>query len=120
MFNPSDRHYCEREQCVQRIRRWLAGKPSGPLPYWQRFSRYQIHRLSLMLRAWDGVQAGATRQEIASVLLNPQIGELRSIDWKNTPERRRIGRLLAIAQELIDGDYLRLLCPMQKSSDRRR
>ncbi len=73
-----------------------------------------------MLRAWDGVQAGAARQEIASILLNPQIGKLRSIDWKNTPERRRIGRLLAIAQELIDGDYLRLLCPMPKSSDRRR
>lgn len=73
-----------------------------------------------MLRAWDGAQAGVSRQEIASVLLNADLRKLRSIDWKNTSERRRIGRLLAVAQELIDGDYLRLLCPMPKLPDRPR
>lgn len=73
-----------------------------------------------MLRAWDGAQAGASRQEIASVLLNADLGNLRSIDWKNTPERRRIGRLLSVAQALVDGDYLRLLCPIQKLPDRPR
>ncbi|MBN8933186.1 MAG: DUF2285 domain-containing protein [Rhizobium pusense] len=120
MKMPPDEYYHEREQCVRRIRRWLAGQPSGPLPCWQRFSRYQIHRLSLMLRTWDGVQAGASRQEIASVLFNAELCKLRSIDWKNTPERRRIGRLFAVAQELIDGDSLRLLCPVSKLPDRPR
>lgn len=71
-----------------------------------------------MLRAWDGVQAGASRQEIAGILLNAEVGKLRSIDWKNTSERRRIGRLLGAARELIDGGYLRLLCPMQRSRNR--
>ncbi|MBB4096218.1 DUF2285 domain-containing protein [Brucella pecoris] len=117
MSIPPDEYYNEREQCVRRFYSWLAGKPSGPLPRWLRFSRYQIHRFSLMLRVWDGVQAGASRQEIASVLINSELGKLRSIDWKNTPERRRIARLLGAAQELIDGGYPRLLCPFQKFPD---
>ncbi|KAB2707263.1 DUF2285 domain-containing protein [Brucella intermedia] len=115
-----DQYYHEREQCVRRFCRWMAGCPSGPLPCWLRFSRYQIHRLSLMLRVWDGVQAGASRQEIASILFNAELGKLRSIDWKNTPERRRIARLFGAAEELIDGGYPRLLCPMPKFPDRAR
>lgn len=117
MWIPPDEYYDEREQCVRRFYCWLAGKPSGPLPRWLRFSRYQIHRLSLMLRVWDGVEAGASRQEIASVLFNAELGKLRSIDWKNTSERRRIARLYGAAQELIDGGYPRLLCPFQKFPD---
>lgn len=117
MWIPPDEYYDEREQCVRRFYCWLAGKPSGPLPRWLRFSRYQIHRLSLMLRVWDGVEAGASRQEIASVLFNAELGKLRSIDWKNTSERRRIARLYGPAQELINGGYPRLLCPFQKFPD---
>ncbi|KAJ32814.1 hypothetical protein BW45_18040 [Agrobacterium tumefaciens] len=111
---PPDEYYTEREQCIRRLVSWMSGRPSGPLPYWLRFSRYQLHRLSLMLRVWDGVQAGVSRQEIASVLLNTELRKLRSIDWKNTPERRRVARLFGAAQELIDGGYPRLLCPFQK------
>jgi len=120
MWVPPDEYYYEREQCVRRFYYWLAGKSSGPLPRWLRFSRYQIHRLSLMLRVWDGVEAGASRQEIASVLFNAELGKLRSIDWKNTSERRRIARLYGAAQELINGGYPRLLCPFQKFPDNSR
>lgn len=62
-----------------------------------------------MLRAWDGVTEGASRQEVASVLLNPGLKTMRSIDWKNTPERRRLHRLLKAARDLIKGGYRRLL-----------
>jgi hypothetical protein len=108
---PLDKHFSERVQSIQRFQRWLTGKPSGPLPHWQRFSRYQIYRFSLMLRAWDGMTGGASRQEIASILLNRDVKALRSIDWKNAPERRRLIRLLKTSRELIEGGYLRLLQP---------
>jgi hypothetical protein len=113
---PFDAHFSERVRSIQRFHRWLSHEPSGPLPRWQRFSRYQLHRFSLMLRAWDGVTAGVPRQEIAAVLLNPDVGKLRSIDWKNGPERRRLYRLFKAAQEMIDGGYLRLLQPKARSS----
>ena len=112
---PFDAHFSERVLSIQRFHRWLTGRSFGPWPRWQRFSRYQIHRFSLMLRAWDGAQAGAPRQEIASLLLNSEVGKLRSIDWKNRPERRRLHRLLKAGQQMIDGGYLRLLRPEARS-----
>lgn len=64
-----------------------------------------------MLRAWDGVASGASRRQIASVLLNRDVATLRALDWKNTPERRRLARILKTAHETIDGGYLHLLMP---------
>ncbi|UXS53942.1 DUF2285 domain-containing protein [Agrobacterium tumefaciens] len=104
-------HFSERIDSIRRFHRWVTGMPSGPRSRWQRFSRYQIHRFSLMLRAWDGVAAGASRQEIAGFLLNPDVEKLRSIEWKSRPERRRLHRLLTAAQGMIDGGYLALLRP---------
>lgn len=64
-----------------------------------------------MLRAWDGVSKGASRQEVAGVIWHPALKKLRSIDWKNCPERRRLHRLLKAAQDLIKDGYRRLLKP---------
>lgn len=108
---PLDAHLSERLQSLQRWHRWLSEQPSGPPPRWQRFSPYRIHRFSLMLRAWDGVSNGVSRQDVASVLLNPTLKKLRSLDWKNAPERRRLYRLLNAAQQLIKDGYRRLLKP---------
>lgn len=108
---PLDAHLPERIQSLQRWHRWLLIQASVPVPRWQRFSPYRIHRFSLMLRAWDGVSKGASRQEVASVLWNPALNKLRSIDWKNCPERRRLHRLLKAAQQLIKDGYRRLLKP---------
>ncbi|WP_234837018.1 DUF2285 domain-containing protein [Sinorhizobium meliloti] len=108
---PLDAHLSERLQSLQRWHRWLSEQPSGPPPRWQRFSPYRIHRFSLMLRAWDGVSNGVSRQDVASVLLNPTLKKLRSLDWKNAPERRRLHRLLNAAQQLIKDGYRRLLKP---------
>ncbi|WP_246732654.1 DUF2285 domain-containing protein [Rhizobium leguminosarum] len=107
---PLDAHLAERLQSLQRWHRWLSEQP-GPWPRWQRFSPYRIHRFSLMLRAWDGVSKGVSRQDVASVLFNPTLTKLRSLDWKNCPERRRLHRLLKVAQHLIKGGYRRLLKP---------
>nr|WP_225525159.1 DUF2285 domain-containing protein [Rhizobium leguminosarum] len=111
---PLDAHLPERLLSLQRWHRWLSGQASGPSPRWQRFSPYRIHRFSLMLRAWDGIRKGASRQEVASVLLNPDLKTLRSIDWKNTPERRRLHRVLKAARDLIESGYRRLLKPDSK------
>ena len=108
---PLDAHLLERLQSLQRWHRWLSAQPSGRWPRWQHFSPYRIHRFSLMLRAWDGVSKGASRQEVAGVLLNPALRKLRSIDWKNSSERRRLHRLLKAAQDLIKDGYRRLIKP---------
>jgi len=62
-----------------------------------------------MLRAWDATEAGASRRQLASVLLNNSVLTMRAIDWKNAAERRRVNRLLAAARAMVNGDYLRLL-----------
>ena len=106
---PLDDHFDQRVQNAQRLYRRLNGRPTGPQPLWQRLSTYQLHRIALMLRAWDGTESGASRREVASVLLNRDVMMLRAIDWKNAPERRRLNRLLTTTRELINGGYLRLL-----------
>lgn len=108
---PLDPHLPERLASLQRWHRWLSEQSAGPPPRWQRFSPYRVHRFSLMLRAWDGVAKGASRQEVASVLFNPALKKLRSLDWKNRPERRRLHRLLKAAEQLIKDGYRRLLKP---------
>lgn len=49
-----------------------------------------------MLRVWDGVEAGASRQEIASVLFNAELGKLRSIDWKTRPNEGVLPGFMAL------------------------
>ena len=64
-----------------------------------------------MLRAWDGVESGASRRIVAGILLNKSVEALRAIDWKNAPERRRLARILKAGREVIEGGYLRWLTP---------
>lgn len=84
---------------------------SGHWPRAQRLSAFQIHRASLMLRAWDGVESGASRRIVAGILLNKNVEALRAIDWKNAPERRRLARILKACRDMIEGGYLRWLAP---------
>ena len=108
---PRDQHFLWRIRNALRLHRRLDGEPSGPWPRGQRLSRFQLHRAALMLRAWDGVDSGASRRHVAAILLNPDVASLRAIDWKNAPERRRLARILKAARETIDGGYLRWLVP---------
>lgn len=106
---PVDEYVLLRINSLLRLHRRLMGRPAGPLPRWQRISAYELYRMALMLRAWDGVAAGASRREIASVLFDRNLATLRAIDWQNAPERRRLNRILKAARQRIEGGYIRLL-----------
>ncbi|MFI0849127.1 DNA -binding domain-containing protein [Mesorhizobium sp. IMUNJ 23232] len=108
---PLDGHLLWRVRSALRLWRRLDGEPSGPWPREQRLSPFQLHRASLMLRAWDGVAAGVSRRHVAAVLLNKDVEALRALDWKNAPERRRLARILTAARETIEDGYLRWLVP---------
>ncbi|MDI6025946.1 DUF2285 domain-containing protein [Corticibacterium sp. UT-5YL-CI-8] len=108
---PRDRYFFWRIRNVLRLHRHLDGKPSGRWPRDQRLSQFQLHRAALMLRAWDGVESGASRRHVASILLNPDTGAMRALDWKNAPERRRLARILSAARVTIEGGYLHWLSP---------
>jgi len=111
---PRDRHFLWRIRSALRLHRLLDSQPSGPWPREQRLTRFQFHRASLMLRAWDGIESGASRRHIASIILNPDVASMRALDWKNTPERRRLARILKAARETIEGGYLRWLVPRSR------
>jgi len=100
---PLDEFFFWRIRSTARLRRLIDGKHSGPPPPEQRLSRFQLYRATLMLRAWDGVASGASRQAIASILLNRDVQTLRAIDWKNAPERRHLARSLGDARKRIEG-----------------
>lgn len=111
IFLPLDEHFWWRHRNAGRLKRRLDGKVAGPRPRQQRLSAFQIRRAALMLRAWDGVESGASRRAVAAVLINRTVETLRALDWQNAPERRRIARILAAARRQIETGYLRWLTP---------
>lgn len=111
IFLPLDEHFWWRHRNAARLKRRLENNSPGRWPRAQRLSTFQIHRAALMLRAWDGVESGAARRIVASILLNKSVEALRAIDWKNAPERRQIARILKACREVIEGGYLRWLTP---------
>lgn len=108
---PIDPHFWWRHRNAGRLVRRLEGKRAAHCPREQRLSAFQLHRAALMLRAWDGVESGASRRVVAGILLNKDVETLRAIDWKNAPERRRLARILKACRDTIDGGYLRWLAP---------
>lgn len=108
---PRDRYFMWRVRSAVRLHLKLEGKPSRGWPREQRLTPFQLHRAALMLRAWDGVESGASRRHVAGVILNDDVEAMRAIDWHNAPERRRLTRLLKSARETIGGGYLRWLTP---------
>ncbi|MGX9943095.1 DNA -binding domain-containing protein [Bradyrhizobium denitrificans] len=108
---PIDPNFWWRYRNAGRLVRRLEGQRAGRWPRDQRLSAFQLHRAALMLRAWDGVESGASRRTVASVLLNQNLATLRALDWKNAPERRRLARILIASRDTIEGGYLRWLAP---------
>ncbi|WP_368904746.1 DUF2285 domain-containing protein [Taklimakanibacter lacteus] len=113
---PVDPHFWWRHRNAGRLVRRLEGKRAGRWPREQRLSQFQLHRAALMLRAWDGVESGASRRIVAGILLNRDVEALRAIDWKNAPERRQLARILNACRAMIGGGYLRWLA--QHHADR--
>lgn len=62
-------------------------------------------RWTMMARAWDAVNAGASQREAAAVLFGKRAA---TEDWE-AGYRTRVQRLLRGAQRLVEGGYLSLL-----------
>ena len=75
-------------------------------------SRFQIHRLTLLLRVADhlaAAESGMSTRDIAITTAYPWLVPGRSIEWKSSAERRQTQRLLREARSLVEGGYRNLL-----------
>lgn len=106
---PNDDDYGARKHGVERLQRRLAGQRAGPPLRSQRLSLDQRKRLMLQLRALDGERDGASRREIAAILLDPEAQRIPAIEWTNAALRKRINRIIARAKIMMNGGYLALL-----------
>ncbi len=106
---PFDDDFNARLHSLQRLHRQLTGRPSGPLLRSQRLSTRQRAHFTLLLRALDGEQDGATRRELAAILLDEEACDIPAIEWKNSSLRKKIDRAVAAATALMNGGYLALL-----------
>lgn len=106
---PFDDNFGARLHSLQRLHRRLTGKRAGPPLRSLQLSQLQRARLALQLRALDGEQDGASRREIAAVLLDPSARTIPAIEWKNAALRKQVNRIVASAITLMNGGYLTLL-----------
>lgn len=106
---PLDDDILLRINGLLRFHQRLDGKKIMPVPRALRMTRFRRERFILLLRALDGHLAGATRREIAAVLLDPAAHEMRAVEWKSSAQRRHVSRLIDDAVSLMNGGYLRLL-----------
>lgn len=106
---PFDGDFAARLHSLQRLHRRLTGKRAGPPPRSLQLSPRQRTRLVLLVRALDGELEGASRREIATVLLDPEARHIPAIEWKNAALRKRVNRIVASGRALMNGGYLALL-----------
>lgn len=106
---PNDRDFAVRLHAIERFRRSLTGRRSGPLPCSLQLSHQQRTRLTLQLQSLDGLEDGVSRREIAAILLDPEARDIPAIEWKNAALRKRINRIIARARFMMNGGYLALL-----------
>jgi len=106
---PHDDDATARKHAIERLQRRLAGKRAGPLMRSLQLTHRQRIQMMLQLRALDGVADGASRREIAAVLLDPHALDIPAIEWKNAALRKRINRIIVRARLMVNGGYLALL-----------
>lgn len=106
---PFDDDFPARLHGVQRLHRLLTGRRAGPLLCSLQLTQRQRMRLTLQVRALDGLADGASRREIAAVLLDAQARDIPAIEWTNTALRKRINRIIIRAKAMMNGGYLMLL-----------
>jgi hypothetical protein len=92
---------------LEAVRRLLAAIHGRAIPPETRMTAQQRARATRMLRAFDGARAGATQQEIASVLL--RLDRLDRDEWQDSSARHTVKSLLRDARAMVSGGYLRLL-----------
>jgi len=106
---PLDKDFVTRIVSLLRFQRRLLGKTAGPPPRGWPLSAYRLARLDLMLRALDLRQAGASYREIATVLGREDDAQLPATEWKVSPGRSFVIRLVRDATAMMNGDYRKLL-----------
>ena len=89
-----------------RLRRYLDGRPAGPVPRTWTITARLRQRLVPMVRALDGHLAGASYREIAGALYEPgAIGH----GWKTSSRRGQTIRLVKDGLATMEGGYRKLL-----------
>ena len=90
------------------LRRFLALARTGGFSRVLHPAERRARRWILLLRAWDGLGAGADQREIARVLLSRSAGEPR---WRSREPsvRSQVQRLVRSARAFARGGYRRLL-----------
>lgn len=78
----------------------LGRLPRGLFPPERRARRW-----AMMLRAWDGEMAGASRRQVAAAIF----GETAAHELWESGYRSRMQRLVREAEEMVSGGYLGLL-----------
>lgn len=106
---PLDGDFAARLHSVQRLHRRLAGRRAGPPLRSLQLTLRQRTWLALQLRALDGLADGASRREIAAVLLDVQAREIPAVEWTNTALRKRLSRIITRARAMAKDGYLALL-----------
>lgn len=104
---PLDGHAVARLEAVRRLWRRLTGRQTAPsvLP----LTAQQRRRLILMLRALDGLSEHATHRELAAALLDADAPRQSRSDWRTSPIRAQIIRIIRDATERMEGGYRELL-----------
>ncbi|MBA5775547.1 DUF2285 domain-containing protein [Stappia sp. F7233] len=94
------------EAKVMTLRRLLALERLGRLPSALFHPERKARRWGMVLQAYDGMRAGASQREIATILY----GEERvRADWEAGYLRTRVQRLIRAADEMIVGGGYRVL-----------
>lgn len=72
----------------------------------------QRHRLVVMLGLLDRLALSrdqASLRDLAQHVVYPRLDLGRAIEWKTSPQRRQVQRLVGRARRLVRGDYRKLL-----------
>lgn len=107
MILPLGRDPFARIAAAERLSRRLLGLAAGPPTL--RPTPFRRQHLLTLLQVLDGHQAGASRRELAAVLIDGDVREYSAAEWSDSRQRKRINRWFAEAVELRDGGYRRLL-----------
>lgn len=106
---PLDKDFITRLASLLRFHRRLLGRAAGPLPRGWPLTAYRLARLSLILRALDLRDEGATYRQIATALGRDDATRLSASDWKMSASRSFVVRLVRDGVALMNGDYRKLL-----------
>ncbi len=111
---PFDRLFEIRAGAAMRLWRILHHSNPGKNP--ARLTRYRRRRLTLALRALDGLREGQTYFQIAELVTRARI---LSREWNSHEAREAIKRLVQSAEALMLGGYFELLLQPYRRPPRR-